>query len=467
MRCKNCVLLFMFSALLMLGACGADSGAVAVPLATVEATVVPTETLTATMVPSVVPTEVATALPTAVPTTVPTALATLTSTAVPTAEVTLAPPLRWPEEILYLSGGRLLAVDMAGGSPREVASDVVEFAATADGSRLALVRGAGREVWLVGRDGSGLALLVGGERFLSDLSWAPDGTALVFTLATTAAPFPLTHQTWSAWCGGAEVAIYDLAQQQSLALGQGCQPAFGPDGLRIIFAERPSAALPGFDVIGASNRIVMVNRRGENGWGVARASGELDETAHQGLVVYAPSWAPGNANQIAYQRFLGYQALVDINLTERSSASSTEPTPLEVGAGWGLAPKFAPDGLRMAVVDYNYSDARGFSGYDLWSVRLLDLAQETETFLPSGTLRVAAEAFDVINAATTVAWAPDGSEVAVVLPAGWRTGLDPLEPQFPEAGLGEVWRWQPERGAVQRLAERVDYGSPLLWLPAE
>ncbi|PDW01740.1 TolB family protein [Candidatus Viridilinea mediisalina] len=426
--------------------------ATTMPTEAVVATTTPTEVATATTMPTeaatVTPTEVATA------TTMPTEAATATVAA-------LAPSASMGARLLFLSGGNLVAFDLQRATQNEVVSGVDAFAATTDGRRLALVRAEGREVWVAAPDGSGLQRVLRSEQFVSDLSWNPDGTTLVYTAAATPAPFPPQHQAWSEWCSGAEARIYDLERDNGLSLGQGCQPAFGPDGLRIVFASPPQEVSPGLGFLSAVNTIQMVNQQGENSWSVAQALGTVGE---DGLLVYAPSWSP-NSGQVAYQRFLGYQALVDINITERSSSYQVDPTPLTVDAGWGFAPVYAPEGQRMAVVTYNYSDARGFSGYDLWRVNLLDLTEGSEAFLPSGTVRVAARTLAVVNGATAAAWAPDGATLALVLPAGWRAELDPMVPQFPEVGPGEVWQWHAERGAERKLAEGVDYGSPLVWLP--
>lgn len=462
--------------LLLLTACGSSPGATGAPVETEEASTLPARTSSATAAPTLVPSEPATA--TATPTTLPTeaataiAIATATTTAQPTRVpseaatatatiVALAPSVSRTEALLFLSGGNLVAFDPQHATQGELVPAVQAFAATADGRRLALVRAEGREVWVAARDGSGLQRVLRSEQFVSDLSWNPDGTKLVYTVAATPAPFPPEYPAWSEWCSGAEAHIYDLERETGLSLGQGCQPAFGPDGLRIIFASPPQELSPGLEFRGAANTIQMVNQQGENSWSVARASGTAGQ---EGLLVYAPSWAPGSG-QVAYQRFLGYQALVDLNMTERSSSYQVDPTPLTVEAGWALAPVYAPDGQRMAVVSYNYSDARGFSGYDIWRVSILDLTEGSEAFLPSGTMAVAASNVALINGATAAAWAPDGATLALVLPAGWRANLDPMEPQFPAVGPGEVWHWHPERGAERKLAEAVDYGSPLLWLP--
>ena len=386
----------------------------------------------------------------------------------PTATPTTAPaPTAVPSgsgaEILYLSGGRLQALNPRSKALRTLADGVRAFAATPDGQRLALVRGlnSATELWLINRDGSGLTQLTRNDRAESEPNWAPDGQSLVYSAAATAPPFPPDYQSWSLWCATAEVRLYAMGNQSEVTLGAGCQPAYGPDGRRILFASPPTSVSPGFAFPGALNAIRMVNRQGQNGWSVARsdAGGDLEA-----LVVYAPAWAP-TGGQLAYQRFLGYQALVDITLTELSSSYERKPVPLAVGAGWFLPPLYRPDGRQLALVGYNFGDARGFSGYDIWSVAILDLERPSQTQLPSATLDLGATEFTALSGATAAAWSPDGGMLALVLPAGWRPGLSSMEPAFPDPGPAELWLWRPGTPPDTKLAEQLDFGSPLLWLP--
>jgi dipeptidyl aminopeptidase/acylaminoacyl peptidase len=451
---------------------GALSGCQGAPAAQppAAATSVPTEAptatsaATATSAPTEAPAATSAATATSAPTEAPAATVTPAPTSAPSVTATSMPSAVPGAELLYLSAGALLALEPQSGAVRTLAEDVRDFAATPDGRRIALVRGAdaAAEIWLIDRAGDGLRQLTSNDRVESDLSWAPDGQSLVYTAATLAPPFPPNYPEWSSWCIEGEARLYDLERNVEQSLGAGCQPAFGPDGRRIVFVSPPEAAAPGFSFTGARNAIRMVNRQGENAWSVASSEGN---GGSGGLLVYAPSWAPGSG-QLAYQRFLGYQALVDLNLTERSSSYERRPAPLSVGAGWALPPRYAPDGRRLAVVGHNYSDARGLSGYNVWSVTVLDLEGESQVTLPNDTLSLEAAEIDALTGATAAAWAPDGNALAVVLPVGWRPGIDPMDEAMPEDGPGELWLWLPgDAPPATQLADGLDYGTPLLWLP--
>jgi len=448
-----------------LAGCGRPAGSAATATPAPSATVLPasaTPVPAATVLPaSATPVPAATALP-ASATPVPAATA-LPASATPVPAATPA-PATVGAQILFLRGGALVALDVASGAQRPLADDVRAFAATADGRRLAVVRGAGpqAEIWLLERDGSGLRQLTTNQLVESTLSWAPDSLALAYSAAPAAPPALPEWPTWSAWCASAEVRVVDVASGAEQTLAQGCEPAFAPDGRRIAFATPPGEVAEGYDFRGAGNSIRIVNRQGQNGWDVARGGGR-GET--DGYVVYAPSWAPDGA-RVAYQRFLGYHSLVDINLTEMSSSFQRQNQPIGQGAGWMLPPQYAPDSNRLAVTEYNYSDARGFDGYDIWSTAVLRLGAAVEMDLPFARLTMAAAELDHLTRATAAAWSPDGTALAVVLPAGWTAGLSNNEPHFAANTPGELWRWRPGNAPETRLAVELDFGSPVLWLPA-
>ncbi|MCS6883147.1 MAG: hypothetical protein RMK84_06540 [Oscillochloridaceae bacterium] len=444
-------------ALALAGCAGQSAGPSATPSPSMTPTPLPA---TATSAPT--PLATATGAPAAPsPTLVPTALPAPAITVLPTAAPEAS---QIGEEILFLRNGALVALDSARGDERILADRVRSFSATPDGHLIAVTRGTGDgvEIWVLQRDGAGLRQVTKNTLAESGLSWAPDGTALVYAAAPTLPPALPEWETWSVWCATAEVRRLDLPTGKEQTLGRGCEPAFAPDGRRIAFATPPTAPAPGFAFRGAVNSIQIVNRQGANGWDAARAggSGETD-----GLVVYAPTWSP-NGKQVAYQRFVGYHALVDVNLTETTSSYRRQPRPVTVGAGWAAPPRYAPDGARLAVTEDNYSDARGFTGYDVWSTSALRLGGEKVMELPFATVTLFATEAGSQKWATAAAWAPDGALLAVILPAGWSPGLSADEPQFPDNRRGEIWRWRPGSEPERRLATDVEFGSPLLWLPA-
>ena len=427
----------------------------------VPATVAPTNA-PPTLAPTLAPT-------TAPPTLAPTSAPTLAPTSAPTLAPTSAPTLN-AEQIFFLRGGDLVALDVGAGNVELLVEGVREVAATRDARRLILVRGDGvaGELWVLERSSGSLWQLTQNTRAESTPSWALDGLSLVYSSAPEPRPFPPDWERWSGWCGSAEARLLDLPATPQLvaasaerSLGPGCEPAFGPDGKRIVFTTPPTGA-GGMPFKGAGNTLRMVNRQGENGWDMAIADGVTPE---QGQLVYSPAWSP-DGGQISYQRFLGYQALVDINLVEVGSSFQRNGAPVGLGAGWMLAPSFAPDGRQMLITEHNYSDARGLSGYNIWRTTVLRLGAPSQLMLPSGELTLGASEAARLPQATAAAWSPDGAALIVALPAGWQPGMGDDEPSFAAVGPGELWRWRVGAAPEAKLADGVDFGSPLLWLPA-
>lgn len=453
--------------LLLLSACGATPTVTLSPTAPAVPTVAPPTATsartaappTATSAPTVVP-STATSAPTAAPPTATNAPTVVppTATSAPTVAATVA------AEVLFLRNGNLVAHNPAAGTERILADAVGDFAATPDGRRIALVRGSGvaAELWVIERDGSDLRRLTNNTRAEAGPDWAPDGSALVYTSAADPTR-SLDWAGWSAWCAQAEVRLIELSTRDEQTLGSGCDPAFDPAGQRIAFATAPTQQPPGLDFLGSTNAIRMVNRAGANGWNYA--TGGPETTPMASYLVYAPAWSPASA-ELAYQRFVGYQALVDINMTELGPTFRGPGAPIGVGAGWLLPPRFAPDGRTVAVVEHNFGDARGFSGYDIWGVTLLRLGEAETAALPAAEITLNAATTAVLPRATAAAWSPDGNTLAVILPADWQPGRSAQEPAYPTEGPGAVWQWVPGSDPTMLLAPDVDFGSPLLWLPS-
>lgn len=449
-------MLWMVLIVLALGLTGCNSNQALRPVLSPT----PTPTMDATEVPPTLAPSPSPTVPT--PTPSPT---TAPPTPTPSPAATAPPTEAMPgSEILFLQADNLVALDVATRSIRTLAAAVSEMAATPDGRLLALVRtvDAQNELWLVARDGSGLQQMTNDARFASDLSWAPDGQTIAYTSATMARPTLPEWAAWSRWCTEAEVRLLDIASGEEQTLGSGCEPAFSPTGRRLVYATPPEYTLNGLDFRGAGNQLRMLNRQGDNGWDIALSDGAGGFP--QGHVLYAPAWSP-DALTIAYQRFLGYQTLVDFNLTEQTSSFDRRGEPLNLGAGWAEPPRYGPGNRLVAITEYNFSDARGFTGYDVWYTTLLQLGETATAMMPDRELMLSASPLTTLQHARTVTWSPDGSQLAVLLPPDWKPGLSTFEPQFPDVEAGELWLWSPEADPSERLAQDVAFMSPVLWLP--
>ncbi len=400
---------------------------------------------------------------------VPTAVPTPSPTIVPTAEPTLAPPTptvvvqpnviapAYPAEILFLRERTLVAFDPVSGRERTLASEVLDWAVDVSGRQIAVATDQG--ISIVDRASGAVRRLVDG-RIAYSLSWTPDGLALTYAAASQEPILPFDWERWSRWCTVATVYIFDVPTATERTFGPGCDPSFASDGRRLAYATPPTAQPSFLPFVGERNAIRLINRAGANDWNFATADGS-PETGH---VVYAPAWSP-NAREVVYQRFLGYQALTDINLTMIADSSAGGGVPTLAGAGWHHPPAFSPDGKQLALVEYNFGDARGFTGYDVWKLYLIELLGERSEALPNGELKLRGQLTIRLPRVTAVTWAPDGSALAVMVPSAWNPNADPNTPLYADTGMGEIWQVSPLGEPQRRLVTAVDYASRLVWAP--
>lgn len=404
--------------------------------------------------------------PSPLPTATPSPRAATPPETAPTS--TTPPPIpSLGSEILFLRAGTLMAYDVGTDRERQIAVDVSEFAATPDGHWLALVRGTGRsgEVWVMRRDGRAMRQLTENNRAEGSLAWTPDGALLAYASTTSNQQRPLDWPGWAAWCETSEIHMITIDDGSETVFEPGCDPSFSPDGRRIAFATPPETTEA--DGQGAqttpntTNAIRLINSKGENGWNFSTAG----DDAESGRLVYAPAWSPDGAH-LAYNRFVGYQALVDINYIEMANSFEGNGDLVGIGAGWLLPPRFAPGSTGMVVgVEYDPANARGWSGYEMWQAQVLTLAEEGTIFLPEGEKQTIASEVDRLARATGAAWSPEGNALVVNLPPGWQPDTPDNQPTFEHERAGALWRWEPGNPPDRLLTENVDFASPLLWLP--
>jgi hypothetical protein len=462
---------------LILAACASPAGSgsvITTPVANVP-------TSAATSLPTVAPAPTQAPAATSAPQPSPTAIpATSAPTLVPqpTAKPPTATQAPQPRpsaqpgaadgELLFLRNGELWAFDSATTQQRKIVAGVRDFVASPDGARIALIRGEGlkTELWIVRRDGSDLVQLTHNDRAEATPAWAVDSAALVLASSTSDKPYMREWAGWSQWCAASEVHLLNLVDMTETALAAGCDPAISPDGKRIAFAAPPRTPEPEFPAPAplTINSVRLINRQGQNGWDFAKATGAQAPAPNTGRIVYAPAWSP-DGKQVAYHRFLGYQALVDLDLSEIAGSFEGKGKPLESGAGWLLPARFAPDGRSLAITENNYSDARGFGGYDNWSVSVIALAGQREIALPSGTIMAVGQRVDQLPRGQSAVWSSDGATLVVELPPGWRADLPNDEPVNAAEQPGELWLWTPGSPPARRLVDGVDFASPLAWLP--
>ncbi|MEF3275813.1 MAG: hypothetical protein K6356_15710 [Chloroflexus sp.] len=442
-RCWH-LCLFCLCSLLFLWACGG-----ALPESV---TAIPQPTPIAASPTATAPTTVPVALPTAVPTLAPTVLP-------PTvlAQPQLVAP-SYPAEVFFTRNGALVALDPVSGKERVLATEARDLAIDASGQQIAVAYG--QTLSVIDRR-SGESRVIVSDRAVYGLSWTPDGLALAYAAAADPPLLPFDWERWSRWCGAATVYILDLPTANERAIGPGCDPVFASDGRRLAYATPPTGQVPFWPFPAQTNAIRLINRAGANAWNFAVA----DASPQQGTLVYAPAWSP-NTREVAYQRFLGYQALVDVNLTMIADSSEGGGVPIFAGAGWHRRPTFAPDGQFLAMVEYNFSDARGFTGYDIWSLAIVTTQGERRELLPTGDVTLSGQVIAYLPRVVAVAWSPDGSALAALVPSGWDPNADRNQPLYPEATAGEIWELSAQGVPQRRLATLVDYASPLIWAPA-
>lgn len=419
--------------------------------------------------PSSTPAETPTNPPAATTTDEPASPSAAPATATQAAQTsTPADPSGLSGELLFLRDSSLIAFDLASQSERVIAEEVRDFSSNADGSLIAFVSGSGltSEIWLVERDGSNLTQLTNNQRSEGQAVLSPDGQFIAFSASQLDLEPKRGWSEWSRWCMNSDVVLLDIVTRQELPLGAGCDPAISPDSKRVAFASAPteqeSSSSDQF-VLGKNNTIHLVNRQGQNGWDFAKAG--ISSDGSDGLLVFGPAWS-SDGSYLAYQRFIGYQALTDIIYTEVGKSFEGKGVKIALGAGWMAPMHFGPQANLLAISQDNVSDARGWGGYEQWKASVVNLSGTHNSLLPQGEITLASSLVDELDNGQQMAWAPKGESLALQLPSDWTPLIDmPNEGRYIDEEPGALWLWNPGENLSQKLVDNVDFASPVLWLP--
>jgi Tol biopolymer transport system component len=225
--------------------------------------------------------------------------------------------------------GDIYVISSTGGA-RHALTDAPEQeyqpALSPDGRRIAYIRGDEPEgqIWLMNADGSGQRQLTVSPGQKARPLWSPDGRRLVFTVWNRSLCDPLVL-----WCPFTDVWMVNAdGSGERKLFAEAMQPAWSPDGRRLIFQEfelyAPHATGAALDV--------------------ARADGSNVRTLFRGLAEEAqrspPAWSPGG-KRIAFDattRSLGHRVLiVNGDGTHRLRLTG------------GFYPSWAPGGRRIAL----------------------------------------------------------------------------------------------------------------------
>lgn len=252
-----------------------------------------------------------------------------------------------------------------------------------DGRTIAFVSSRGKGgLYVLGSDGKGLRLVIGGEA--RDLDWSPDGRMLAFTRDDGIYVIKST--------GGKPRRV--LAARNAADVPSLSWPTWAPDGKRLAFVKRlpdGSSAIHVVRLDGHGARRLLPKYRGSVGDARPGSPAALSEME--------PAWSPDGkeiafqagdgqlaiarltdgrrrvlADQVAYEpawspngRLLAYQCEGELCVV---NVDGSEPQRL---ASDGGDPSWAPDSHRLVFEHYLYSTEAGLFTGDAQSLTIYDL----------------------------------------------------------------------------------------------
>lgn len=371
-------------------------------------------------------------------------------------------------ELIFIQQGELVGYGLQTGTTRPIMAAVTDFAVSPDGSMIAVIsgRGSDAQLWIVSRDGNESTQLSDGSASIDTVQWLPDSSGLVFAESTADVAQPSTWLEWAAFCRQSSILKITLADQQRQIMGEGCDPAVSPDGKRIAYATRPTRSdAQSMDPDNtAGNHIRLINMKGENGWNPVTAAGSEPGAPDAGLVAYRPTWST-DSKRVLYLTFIGMRVETDVNLINMVDAYDASYTMLGTFAGWGRQLTLSPDGTMYAYTTQNTGDARGFGGWDVWRSEVFDFVGTREMYLPEGTFMATGQSISIpLFMGQHVAWI-DNTQLYVVLPPDWTTGIALNEAYGRENEPGALWLWPTNNLPATLVTTGVQLGSRVQFVP--
>ncbi len=306
-------------------------------------------------------------------------------------------------ELLFLRQGTLVALDPAKHKQRPIADSVLDFAATPNGKMIALVRDVERVFELWVVQRDGSGLRQITSNGNDRIEGTPVWSPDGAALAYAAADSSDAYaRTWLEWS-----AWCGVSEVHVFDIGAGADRSFGP------------GCDPAFSPDG--KRIAYATR---------------PSTRQEGA---------NSRNATNTIRLINRQGQNGWNFA--AADGSVDPASPKRGM-LVYAPAFSPDGKQLR------------------SATLLQLSGTHDIALPTGELTAVGQVVGQLPRAQAAAWSPDGATLAVLLPPGWKPGLPFDQPVNADEKPGEIWSWKPGGDPVEKLAENVDFASPVLWLPA-
>lgn len=248
-------------------------------------------------------------------------------------------------------------------------------------------RSEGVNIYLVNSDGSGLTRLTTPPGIHDDPAWSPDGTRLVFELSSGEGVNGLTV------INADGSGLRPLTEPGVPAW----DPAWSPDGGRIAFAS---------DRDGDTELYVM----GADGSNITRLTFDVGNDIQ-------PAWSP-DGSQIVFVSTRDGEAELYV-----MDADGENPVRLTYSFGASAyAPAWSPDGSRIAFVSL-----RGVGDRSLYTIQ------------PDGTAITVLSAAGTAVHPSSVSWSPDGTSIAYV--------------STQDAGNMDIYLLELASGAITRLTD--------------